>query len=85
MPDSAERGTINDEAHFPHIETQRSCETKMVQKSVEPEKAKQARWGWQVLMVLVVALILAMIAWYAAETYTATTEPTPPAAQSQAG
>jgi hypothetical protein len=37
------------------------------------------------LAVLVVALILAMVAWYAAETYTATTEPTPPAAQSQAG
>lgn len=56
----------------------------MVQKSVEPEKAKQARWGWQVLMVLVVALILAMIAWYAAETYNAATEPTPPASQAPA-
>lgn len=53
----------------------------MVQKSVEPEKARQGRWGWQVLMVLVVALILAMIAWYAAETYGEATDTTPAATQ----
>lgn len=41
----------------------------MDQKTIETNKARQGRRGWQVLMVLVVALLLAMIAWYAAETY----------------
>ncbi len=46
----------------------------MVQKAIEPEKARQGRQGWQVLTVLVVGLLLAMIAWYAAETYGETTD-----------
>lgn len=41
----------------------------MDRKTIETDKARQGRWGWQVLMVLVVALLLAMIAWYAVETY----------------
>ena len=36
---------------------------------IEPTKARQGRRGWQVLVVLDVALILAMIAWGIAEIY----------------
>ena len=34
-------------------------------KSVDPNKARQGRSGWQVLVVLVCALVLAMIVWWA--------------------
>lgn len=56
----------------------------MEQKTIETDKARQGRWGWQVLMVLVVGLLLAMIAWYAAETYGEATD-TQPATQSDTG
>lgn len=36
-------------------------------KIVATEKARQGRWGWQILMVLVGGLMLAAIAWYGAE------------------
>lgn len=36
-------------------------------KIVPTEKARQGRWGWQVLMVLVGGLLLAAVAWYGAE------------------
>lgn len=36
---------------------------------VSPEKARQGRWGWPVLIVLVVALILVMIVWWGVEIY----------------
>ena len=34
-------------------------------KTINPEKAKQGRSGWRVLVVLVCALALAMIVWWA--------------------
>ena len=36
---------------------------------IEPVKARQGRWGGRVLMILVAALVLAMAAWWLAETY----------------
>lgn len=41
-----------------------------------PDKARQGRWGGRVLIVLVVALILAAIAWWVAEIYGGAIEPT---------
>ena len=38
-------------------------------KIIQPEKARQGRRGYQVLVVLVVALMLAAVAWFAAEFY----------------
>lgn len=38
-------------------------------KIVPEERARQGRRGTQVLTVLVVALVLAMIAWFVAERY----------------
>lgn len=52
----------------------------MVQKTIEPEKARQGRRGWQVLAILVCGLILSMIAWYAAETLAPHTDQQAPAA-----
>jgi hypothetical protein len=43
--------------------------------TIRSERARQGRWGSQVLIVLVVALLLAMVAWYAAETYGEATDP----------
>jgi hypothetical protein len=37
---------------------------------ITPEnKARQGRWGWHALRILVAALLLAFIAWGAAEIY----------------
>jgi len=47
-------------------------------KTVSSEKAKQGRSGVQVLSVLVAALILAGVAWMAAEFYGRATAPTTP-------
>lgn len=55
----------------------------MAQKTIPTEKARQGRWGWQVLVVLVVALILAMIAWYGAELFVGPPQEPAPAAQQQ--
>lgn len=33
-------------------------------KTIETDKARQGRIGWQVLVVLVCALILAMVVWF---------------------
>ena len=41
----------------------------IVEKRIEPEKARQGRRGWQVLMILIASLLLAMIAWYVVEAY----------------
>lgn len=41
----------------------------IVEKRIEPEKARQGRRGWQVLMILIASLIFVMIAWYAIEAY----------------
>lgn len=42
------------------------------------DKARQGRWGGRVLMVLIAALILAAVAWWAAEIYGVAIEPTNP-------
>lgn len=44
-------------------------------KVVDPNKAKQGRSGWQVLVVLVCALVLAMIVWWAVEIFGNAIEP----------
>ena len=33
-------------------------------KTIDPNKAKQGRTGWQVLVVLVCALALALVVWF---------------------
>ncbi len=38
-------------------------------KIIPAEKAKQGRSGRHVLIVLIIALILALVAWYGAELY----------------
>jgi hypothetical protein len=38
-------------------------------RQIDTDKARQGRWGTQVLMVLIGGLLLASIAWYAAENY----------------
>lgn len=38
-------------------------------KTIEPQKARQGRRGRRVLIVLVAALVLACLAWAAAELY----------------
>ena len=48
----------------------------MAEKILKAEKAKQARQGWRVLMVLIGALVLAMIAWFAVETFVKTSDET---------
>jgi hypothetical protein len=50
---------------------------------IEPEKAKQGRWGWHVLAILVVGLILAVIVWIGLEYYGEKIDKTVPAEQSQ--
>jgi len=46
---------------------------------LSPEEARQGRWGWQVLMVLVVGLLLAMGVWWGVEIYGENIAPTPEA------
>lgn len=36
---------------------------------IEPNKARQGRRGWQVLVVLVCALVLAMVVWWGVGLY----------------
>lgn len=48
---------------------------------IPPTKARQGRRGWQVLVVLVTALILAMVAWWVAEIYGEAIEPNNPVAE----
>ncbi|MCV0394082.1 MAG: hypothetical protein K5872_19275 [Rhizobiaceae bacterium] len=43
-------------------------------KKVNEEKARQGRWGFNVLAVLVVGLLLAMIVWFGAEMFGQSTE-----------
>lgn len=38
-------------------------------KTLPPEKARQGRWGAQILVVLVVGLVLAGLVWLGAEFY----------------
>jgi len=48
-------------------------------KIVSTDEARQGRWGRHVLIVLVVALLLAAVAWVAAEFYGAAIAPPRPA------
>ena len=48
------------------------------ERPIEPEKVRQGRWGYQVLMVLVGGLVLAAIAWAAAEFYGESIDPPAP-------
>lgn len=43
-------------------------------KKVREEKARQGRWGSNVLVVLVVGLLLAMVVWFGAEMFGRSTE-----------
>ena len=36
---------------------------------IEPEKARQGRKGWRILIVLVCGLLLAMLVWWGVETF----------------
>lgn len=38
-------------------------------RQIDTDKARQGRWGTQVLMVLVGGLLLASIGWFVAENY----------------
>lgn len=49
-----------------------------MRKIVPTDKARQGRWGSQVLMVLVAALVLAAGAWAIAELYGEATDPQNP-------
>jgi hypothetical protein len=40
-----------------------------VEKKVSEEKAKQGRWGMQILAILVCGLVLAGIVWFGVEIY----------------
>jgi hypothetical protein len=40
-----------------------------VVKTIKSEKAKQGRWGVQVLLILIIALVLAVIVWGGVEFY----------------
>ncbi len=53
-------------------------------KTVPEDKARQGRWGRQVLVVLIAALVLAMIAWGAAEFYGEAIDSGTPAGDSNA-
>lgn len=38
-------------------------------RQIETDRARQGRWGSQVLMILVCGLLLAAVAWFVAENY----------------
>jgi len=50
---------------------------------IEPEKARQGRWGRKVLTILIVGLVLAVIAWFGLEIYGEQIKPPQPAQQQQ--
>ena len=52
-------------------------------KEIPETKAKQGRWGGQVLVVLVAALILLAIGWWAVEIYGDSIEPENPVGDPQ--
>lgn len=49
-----------------------------MRKTIQTDKARQGRWGSQVLVVLVAALMLAAGAWAIAEIYGEATDPQNP-------
>jgi hypothetical protein len=44
-------------------------------KTIPTDKARQGRRGWQVLLVLICALLLAAVVWFAVEFYGKAIEP----------
>lgn len=50
-------------------------------RPIDANKVRQGRWGWQVLMVLVGGLILAMAAWAAVEFYGEAIDPPAPVSE----
>ena len=51
-------------------------------KIIPENKARQGRWGWHGLRILIAALLLAVIAWGIAEIYGETIDNSAPANQS---
>jgi hypothetical protein len=51
-------------------------------KIIPENKARQGRWGWHGLRILIAALLLAFIAWGAAEIYGQKIDNSAPANQS---
>lgn len=51
-------------------------------KIIPENKARQGRWGWHGLRILIAALLLAFIAWGAAEIYGQKIDNSAPAGQS---
>ena len=52
-------------------------------REVPEAKAKQGRWGGQVLVILIAALILLAIGWWAVEIYGESIEPANPVGDPQ--
>lgn len=52
-------------------------------KIIPENKARQGRWGWHGLRILIAALLLAFIAWGIAEIYGEKIDNSAPASQSQ--
>ena len=52
-------------------------------KIIPENKARQGRWGWHGLRILIAALLLAFIAWGVAEIYGERIDPNTPASQGQ--
>lgn len=48
---------------------------------IPTDEARQGRWGWQVLMVLVGGLLLAMVVWAGVESYGEAIDPPAPATE----
>jgi hypothetical protein len=44
-------------------------------KTIPTDKARQGRRGWHVLLILICALLLAAVAWFAVEFYGKSIEP----------
>lgn len=49
-------------------------------KMIPEQNARQGRWGWRVLFILVAALVLTIIAWGGVEYYGEAIDNTAPAA-----
>lgn len=52
-------------------------------KIIPENKARQGRWGWHGLRILIAAMLLAFIAWGIAEIYGQKIDNSPPASQSR--
>ncbi len=52
-------------------------------KIIPENKARQGRWGWHGLRILIAAMLLAFIAWGIAEIYGQKIDPNTPASQGE--